>query len=291
MQAENGLKKFTGSSFGDGSSRQGMGWRAARAAFSIVQMVWNQGNWRIHAAAIGPAVGWIQTVPLAELLAATFFVCNCIDAPDIIFHSDCKWVVSGMRAGACATTGAAMVHADVWRKLHRANDMRKWPILPDKVKAHVTKEDVRNGYSNELRVGNGLADAGAKLALSMHEVSENEAETEAGMWHTVQTAVKFLARITDAVWTDNNDCKAEPRRSAYAENLEKDKLIITCDSEHIPVRTGDGFMCVRCNKRARSEALLDRIDCRLAKAHSLWRTRDLVMCRQCGAYSISRANI
>ena len=114
-----GLKKFTGHGYTDGSERSYAGWRTSRAAYAIILVAWNNRQWKLIAAVISPLSGWYQSTPLAELAAAVFYISNTIDAPNLILHSDCQWVVDGVGAGLEATAGALNCHADWWKRLQR----------------------------------------------------------------------------------------------------------------------------------------------------------------------------
>ena len=82
------------------------------------------------------------TSHLAELTAACFYIVNVVDAPGMVLHSDCQWVIDGMEAGLEATGGALKMHADIWRKLHTANAKRRWPVKGLKVSSHASKTQV-----------------------------------------------------------------------------------------------------------------------------------------------------
>ena len=68
------------------------------------------------------------------------------------------------------------MHADAWRRFHRANNVRTWPVRVAKVKAHASQANVEAVYSEQLAVGNGLADAAAKLSLTLHPTDQQAAQ-------------------------------------------------------------------------------------------------------------------
>ena len=110
-----GSNEFTRPGNSDGSERSHAGWRAGRAAFVVAQVSGNHCCWILEAAVLGPLNGWMQTIPLAEVTAASHFVHDAADMPGLVLHTDCKWVVDGFEAGLEATGSALKVHAEVWR--------------------------------------------------------------------------------------------------------------------------------------------------------------------------------
>ena len=283
-----GIKKFTGHCYSDGSERSHAGWRTSRAAFGIVQVLWKNGQWRLEAVVLGPLNAWQQAIPLAELAAAAFYIRHAIDAPGLLLFSDCQWVVDGIAAGKQATASALKLHADVWRRLHFDNERRKWPIRAIKVTGHAAKTLSASPQEEKNRVGNGLADAAAKLALLFHEMDKNDIEHAVAAWHASSSVAKYLARTSAVVYKANNDVKCPYRRRSQRAPI-LDSLHILKDPKHVALPIKDGVVCLWCNMRAQDTSHLEKHPCVAAKQHELWKSGDVIMCANCGGYSQKRA--
>ena len=124
------------------------------------------------------------------------YLVNAIDKEGLIFFSDCQWVVDSYGSGPTSCTGAAHVHADIWRKVHALNDGRKHQVRVEKVKAHATEADLAQGYPSWYKEGNAYADAGAKIGRTRHPRNQAEEKRIAKAFVLLQTLGRFLARIS-----------------------------------------------------------------------------------------------
>ena len=57
--------------------------------------------------------GWIQTIPLAELIAVIFFLQCAEDKQGLEAHTDCRWVVDRAAKFREHTCAAFKTHADL----------------------------------------------------------------------------------------------------------------------------------------------------------------------------------
>ena len=201
----------------------------------------------------------------------------------MILHSDCQWVVDGFQAGKEATCGALKEHADVWRALHNANDSRRWPISVRKVKSHAAKIKDGDARAESERIGNGLADAAAKLALLYHNLPAETIEKAASAWLASGMAISYLARITAAVIKAKDDTSEKYKRRDRRNPSNPDELVLVKDPKHMAIDMPNGVVCLWCNKRAISNSLLEVHKCGDSGQHSLWRSGEVIMCCRCGA--------
>ena len=196
---------------------------------------------------MAPVKGVWQTIPVAELYAALLYVLNVNDEPNRCYHfmSDCAWVVDSFQKGPSETTGGQHVHADLWKRLHDANDRRRYPISIIKVKSHVTKAEVDAGYPENLRVGNGLADAAAKIALTLHPMSQEVVDEIDETRAVVKMVAKYTARCTAKVFDDADDYYPTLWRTKRKEAADyREELLLAVGNRHVGIPDGDGIRCI-----------------------------------------------
>ena len=150
------------------------------------------------------------------------------------------------------------------------------------------QDAIRFAPGGKNRVGNGLADAAAKLALLFHEMDKNDIEHAVAAWHASSSVAKYLARTSAVVYKANNDVKCPYRRRSQRAPI-LDSLHILKDPKHVALPIKDGVVCLWCNMRAQDTSHLEKHPCVAAKQHELWKSGDVIMCANCGGYSQNRA--
>ena len=174
VKPQDGSLQFTGHGFGDGSGVSPFGPKSTRCGYSVVQVEMKRGAYQLRCCLLGPLPGPIQATPASEATALLHYLMNAIDKAGMVFFSDCQWVVDSHESGPTSCTGAAHVHADIWRKVHALNDGRKYQIRVEKVNAHATESDLAQGYPRWYKEGNAYADAGAKVGRTKHPRNQIE---------------------------------------------------------------------------------------------------------------------
>ena len=88
----------TGDICGDGSGRDVQVAEFRRCGWSVCQVAHQgDGAGAVVASCYGPLPGFVQEVPKSELYG--FFMTLKLALPPVHYHTDCKWVVDGFRAG------------------------------------------------------------------------------------------------------------------------------------------------------------------------------------------------
>ena len=192
-----GRPVFDGDAFGDGSGRAFFGPRSARAAFGVVQVSMVGTAFRVAACVFGPLLGYVQTVPRAELAACLFYLQHLLDAPGRQFFTDCATVADGFTFGLASMVGASVANADLWRQILAHQNKRRYPITAVKVAAHATEAMVLEGYPPFLRHGNSLADAAAKLGLTEHPRDRDLEADVKYMEMMIREIAKFHGRVLE----------------------------------------------------------------------------------------------
>ena len=275
-----GKQEFTGSAFGDGSAQQLFGVRTQRAGWAVVQMRSLAGGSTALASVVGPLPGPLQDTPAAELFAMIQYVTYLVDRPGCIYHGDCQWVLDGFESGSYYTTRATAVHADLWRRFWRVHSKRNNPIIPFKVKAHVTDSEVSQGYSVNLKTGNDAADVGANQGRRLHPTDEEAVIGSKKIWMLVHVVARYLARANEAALLAADDMPP------FSENLifsRMDKV-----PTHRTEKDGSRVRCVWCLRTANANPIPG--PCHTAAAHVVWRSDDIHVCSRCGAYSTARSS-
>jgi len=246
--------KFTGSAFGDGSGVTPSVERSTRCGYGVVQLSFSRGMPQVVACALGPLPGLIQSTPAAEAVAALTYVCNVVDAPALVFYSDCAWVVNSFLYGRAGSSGAIRAHVDIWRKFWDAQEKRVHAITLMKVKAHVTLAEVAEGYPALWKEENSYADAAAKLGRTLHPIDQEQVrEAERALLPTTGV-VKFLARINVEAMRAADDTPPFDKNKINERSVAKARDL--GPPEHSVVKVGQRFRCSLCLK---SSACADEI--------------------------------
>lgn len=158
------------------------------------------------------------------------------------------------------------------------------------MKSHAAKVPDGDPKTERERVGNGLADAAAKLALLYHELPPDAIDKAAAAWLTSTTTISYLARITAAVIKANDDVDEKYRRKHKRIDNQTDVLTLVKDAKHMAIRMPNGVVCLWCNRRAITDKQLEVHKCTACSQHSLWKSGNIITCSRCGAYSQQRAH-
>ena len=133
------------------------------------------------------------------------YIAHADDKRGMVFFSDCQWVVDSFEGGPSSCTGAGHVHADLWRRVHNKNDGRTSPIRIEKVKAHATDADLRQGYPLWYKEGNAYADAGAKKGRIRHPRNPPLEKKIAKAYVLLQMMGRYVARMAVSNMERNDD--------------------------------------------------------------------------------------
>ena len=283
----------------DGTRRCGLGIVAAsRTAMS------NYLGTTVHAA----LPGVIQEVPVAELMALMVFLRHSVADSDgkLTFYTDCEWVIESFEAGEAYVTHPMRRFAGSWKAFFVILD----DVLPDrrsltilKVKGHQTILAC-NGDEELLyrKRGNDEADLQAKKGAALHPLCPEDLARLRRCNIVVPAVAKFMAR--QAVWRRQQygnavlpqrpplrrlRCKTSPEAHALVASVPA----ALDTGRHRPCT--DPFTlrtrCCICLASALDRATLERQPCRDGNQgllHRLWRVRDFVFCKTCGAHSSRR---
>ena len=181
----------------------------------------------------------------------------------------------------------------MWRAVWELWDRRTHPIAVKKVKAHQKK----NGNIEEdvHCEGNSHADAAAKAGLEMHPIDMTAVNLARKVRAIQKLVAKFLVYMQLAVASAGDDCiKLDRRFKPKKQDKSGDAATPSspCIKEstlrHAAVQTCSGVRCIWCNVGAKNKIALARHPCVQAPNHTLWNSKDLVMCSRCGAYASRR---
>ena len=162
---------------------------------------------------MGPLNHCVQAIPPAELTALKWFLHFALDVPNLLFHTDCEWVLLGFHRGQAETTGGCHVHADIWTEVWRLTRRRKCPILVKKVKAHSTLQMVDDQTVNPMdREGKGPADAAAKAALALHRINFDLVNWCRAQEAGLKMVARFLAFMQGVIADADDDAPKLDRR-------------------------------------------------------------------------------
>ena len=240
----------------------------------MVQLEGDIRNLRVRNCLIGPLVGWVQAVPLAELTALFYYLTFAIDMAGLIFFSDCEWVVEGIAKGPHANSRSGHLHADMWRAVWKLWDRRTHPIAVKKVKAHQKK----NGNIEEdvHCEGNSHADAAAKAGLEMHPIDMTAVNLARKIRAIQKRVAKLLVHMQLAVASAGDDCiKLDRRFKPKKQDMSGDAATPSspCIKEsslrHAAVQTCSGVRCIWCNVGAKNRIALARHPCVQSPNHTL----------------------
>eukprot|EP00959_Pyramimonas_sp_CCMP1952_P248811 5201130-Pyramimonas_sp.AAC.1 len=118
---------------------------------------------------------------------------------DIVFYSDCQWVVSSFAKGRWETTHGGCVAADLWTAIWDALDDFEFQVRVCKVKGHArASDDDSSPNARYLRLGNAEADSAARKGARSHPSDAAAEQRVVGAFNLAQCVGRFLGRFLHA---------------------------------------------------------------------------------------------
>ena len=289
---------FDGPAYGDGSGMFGNDPTMCRAGWGVITLRQDgpRGGRVVKTAeAHGPLPGMYQLVPAAEAMALLVWL-RFLGPPPWTFHTDCAWVKDSWTKGPEGTTGAAHIHADLWREIWaRAEDVGREAITLIKVKAHSTMTDVEAGrITGVQRIGNNWADEAARDGAARHPHDEKAWQRVERTSQLITSLAKFL--VGYHLQHHRHGMQEKPPKPARGE--ERARRVRAAESArggHSVAQIAGKFRCLDCLRVASTQRMLLLMSCQGGSAmatHKLWQSGGGVLfCARCGAYSISKSRL
>ena len=292
-----GASCFTGPAYGDGSCRSLCGLGTERAGYCVVQLETTsvRNEWKLCACLVGPLPYALQRTPAAELFALIMYVRHYEGEGPAIYHGDCQWVLDGVDYGEWYTTRGSAKCADLWKELWAAIDRRKIILRTVKVEAHQTESSAISKGTLMHKEGNGYADAGAKLGVTLHPTDADVVESACSAKALVAMTAKYL------VAQQISSCEGPPdapkldrrgKKKAKEAAAKTAREAIQRPPRHMPVPTQpSGVRCLWCFRLAHTAGALNKEKCVQAANHSIYVAGSLFICKGCGSFSEKRTKL